>query len=37
MPSIMIRPAVGASTPSTMLMIVVLPAPLGPSIPTISP
>src|SRR5690348_6433691 len=31
------RPAVGASTPRIMLMVVVLPAPLGPTSPTISP
>src|SRR5271154_3856182 len=37
MPSISILPEVGESTPSTMLMVVVLPAPLGPSRPTISP
>src|SRR5271165_1839138 len=31
------RPAVGSRTPRIMLMVVVLPAPLGPSSPTISP
>ena len=36
-PSITIRPAVGSSTPRIMLMVVVLPAPFGPSSPTISP
>src|SRR5262249_19681776 len=36
MPSISIAPPVGSSTPRTMLMVVVLPAPLGPSRPTIS-
>ena len=36
-PSISMRPALGCNTPSTMLIVVVLPAPLGPSRPTISP
>src|ERR1700722_16426606 len=36
-PLISTLPVVAASTPSTMLMVVVLPAPLGPSRPTISP
>src|SRR5271165_1809846 len=31
------RPAVGSSTPRIMLIVVVLPAPLGPRSPTISP
>src|SRR3954466_4324328 len=31
------RPLLGSSTPRIMLMVVVLPAPLGPSSPTISP
>ncbi len=35
--SIATVPAVGSSTPSITLMVVVLPAPLGPSSPTISP
>jgi hypothetical protein len=30
-------PAVGSSTPRIMLMVVVFPAPFGPSSPTISP
>src|ERR1700686_446655 len=37
MPSMLMSPALGCSTPSTILMVVVLPAPLGPSRPTISP
>ena len=37
MPPISTLPEVAASTPSTMLMVVVLPAPLGPNRPTISP
>ena len=32
-----IRPEVGSSTPRIMLIVVVLPAPLGPMSPTISP
>ena len=32
-----IRPSVGSSTPRIMLIVVVLPAPFGPSSPTISP
>jgi hypothetical protein len=36
-PSIDTLPEVGSSTPSTMLIVVVLPAPLGPKSPTISP
>src|SRR5271165_78611 len=32
-----IRPAVGSSTPRIILIVVVLPAPLGPKSPTISP
>src|SRR3974377_2210359 len=32
-----IRPAVGSSTPRISSIVVVLPAPLGPSRPTISP
>ena len=36
-PSMRIEPAVGSSTPRIMLMVVVLPAPFGPSRPTISP
>src|SRR5271166_114468 len=32
-----ICPEVGASTPKIMLIVVVLPAPLGPRSPTISP
>ena len=35
-PAILILPEVGASTPRIMLMVVVLPAPLGPRRPTIS-
>ncbi len=31
------EPASGISTPRIMLMVVVLPAPLGPTRPTISP
>src|SRR6185436_17737533 len=31
------RPSSGLTTPTTMLNVVVLPAPLGPSSPTISP
>ena len=31
-----IAPALGSRTPSSMLMVVVLPAPFGPSKPTIS-
>src|SRR5436853_5874945 len=31
-----IEPAVGSRTPRTMLMVVVFPAPFGPSSPTIS-
>jgi hypothetical protein len=37
MPSISTLPLVADRTPSTMLMVVVLPAPLGPSRPRISP
>src|SRR4029079_5735523 len=36
-PSIAIDPAAGSSTPRSMLMVVVFPAPLAPSNPTISP
>src|SRR5881409_2842414 len=36
MPSIRTEPLVGSRTPRMMLMVVVLPAPLGPSKPTIS-
>src|SRR3984957_664021 len=36
-PSIWICPALGSSTPRIMLIVVVLPAPFGPSRPTISP
>src|SRR5262245_38298962 len=36
MPSIRIEPLVGARTPRIMLIVVVLPAPFGPSRPTIS-
>ena len=36
-PPISTLPVVAASTPSTMLMVVVLPAPFGPSRPTTSP
>src|SRR5512147_2883370 len=35
-PSMRMTPEVGSSTPRIMLMVVVLPAPLGPSRPTIS-
>src|SRR3984885_8049283 len=36
-PSISICPALGSSTPRIILIVVVLPAPFGPSKPTISP
>src|SRR5689334_6994875 len=36
-PLIVIRPAVGLSSPAIMRMVVVLPAPLGPRKPWISP
>ena len=36
-PPISIRPAVGSRTPRIMLIVVVLPAPFGPTSPTISP
>src|SRR6266550_3072206 len=36
MPSMTIDPEVGVSTPRIMLIVVVLPAPFGPSSPTIS-
>ena len=36
-PSMRITPSVGSSTPRIMLIVVVLPAPFGPSSPTISP
>ena len=37
MPQTATDPAVGASTPPNILMVVVLPAPLGPMNPKISP
>src|SRR3712207_6955689 len=36
-PSTSTRPRVGATSPSSMRMVVVLPAPLGPRKPQISP
>ena len=36
-PAKRIVPALGCTTPSSMLNSVVLPAPLGPMMPTISP
>ncbi len=36
-PSTLIEPAVGTSRPSNMAMVVVLPAPLPPSSPTVAP
>ena len=37
MPATVTLPLVGGRKPVIMRMVVVLPAPLGPSIPTISP
>ena len=37
MPSIEMRPAVGRINPASILIVVVLPAPFGPSSVTISP